>query len=112
MHVRNMSAPQNYESLEEQHAAAALALLDEQENLINAQHVNVLAHDQNGMMVNIDDIWPTVPDNIEVHSVWEPWGDPNGQYVDWDPSILMPWVLYDPESGSDESQQTQQLGFD
>lgn len=141
MHVRNMSSasfndsafegdanpPQNIESLEEQHAAAALALLDEQvvpewdpeaqqqeweEHYFAHEHVNVLAYNLNQQQVNIDHIWPVIPPDIEVTAVWEPWGSPNGQYVEWHPDILMPWGEYNSESGSDGSQQTQQFGFD
>ena len=84
------------------------------------EHANVLAFNElSGMQVNIDHIWPAIPDNVEVVSVWEPWGQPNGQYVNWvnDPNFVMPWPVDawpedEPSQNSDESQQTQQAGFD
>ena len=46
-------------------------------------HLNVLAEDHMGDPVDIDEIWPTIPDGVQVFYVWEPWNDPNGEFVQW-----------------------------
>ncbi len=44
-------------------------------------HLNVLAEDHLGEPVDIDDVWPVVPDGVQVYYVWEPWNDPTGEFV-------------------------------
>lgn len=73
-------------------------------------HVNVVAVNEYDFPVNIDALWPNIPEGVQIERVWYPWNDPGGQYSDFRPERMndyiddvMRWRDLYPDPESEES---------